>query len=85
MGRCQQGCLLAVLGKVNGRPAAVGAMDVSSAGDRTVAAVSWRRSPGLLGLAWLWRNSSAPPGTLPEPATTTTTAAKCLSSSFPEN
>lgn len=85
MGRCQRGRLLAVLGKVNGYPAAVGAMDVSSAGDRAVAAVSWRRSPGLLGLAWLWRNSSAPPGALPAPASATSNAAKCLSSSFPEN
>lgn len=69
MGCRQQGHLLAVLGKVNGYPAAVGAMDVSSAGDCAVAAaVSWRRSPGLLGLALLWRNSSVPPGTLPATA-----------------
>lgn len=32
------------------------------------AAVSWRRSPGLLGLALLWRNSSVPPGALPATA-----------------
>lgn len=69
MGCRQRGHLLAVLRKVNGRPAAVGAMDVSAAGDCAVAAtVSWRRSPGLLGLALLWRNSSAPPGALPAAA-----------------
>lgn len=44
-------------------------MDVSAAGDCAVAAaVSWRCSPGLLGLALLWRNSSVPPGALPAAA-----------------
>lgn len=37
--------LLNVLGKVNGRPAAVGAMDVLVVGDVLVAAVSWRLLP----------------------------------------
>lgn len=77
-GRRQPGRVLAAPGRGRG-PAAVGAMDVRAAGDR---AVSWRCSPGLLGLARLWRSSPPPPGALPAPASA---AAKCLSSSFPEN
>lgn len=67
MGRCQRGHLLAAPGKVNGRPAAVGDGCVVGGGPRS-RAVSWRRSPGLLGCTWLWRSSPAPPGAPPAPA-----------------
>lgn len=65
-GCCQHGRLLTVPEKVNGRPAAVGVRWMS----RRQGTARWplsagARSPGLLGLTLLWRNSSAPPGTLP--------------------
>lgn len=44
------------------------AMDVSAAGDPRWPLSAGARSPGLLGLALLWRNSSVPPGTLPATA-----------------
>lgn len=60
--------LLNVLGKVNGRPAAVGAMDVLVVGDVWSLLSAGACSPGLLGLTLLWRNSSVPPGVLPAAA-----------------
>lgn len=61
-------CLLNVLEKVNGRPAAVGAMDVLVVGDVWSLLSAGACSPGLLGLTLLWRNSSVPPGASPAAA-----------------
>lgn len=78
------GRLLTVLEKVNGRPAAVGPRWMCwRQGTARSPLSAGACSPGLLGLALLWRNSSVPPGTLP--AARTAAAAKCLSSNFPEN
>lgn len=60
--------LLNVLEKVNGRPAAVGAMDVLVVGDVWSLLSAGACSPGLLGLTLLWRNSSVPPGASPAAA-----------------
>lgn len=84
MGCRQRGRLLTVPEKVNERPAAVGPPWMCwRQGTARSPLSAGACSPGLLGLALLWRNSSVLPGTLP--AARTAAAAKCLSSSFPEN
>lgn len=67
-GLLSAGRLLNVLEKVNGHPAAVGAMDVLAVGDVRSLLSAGACSPGLLGLTLLWRNSSVLPGALPAAA-----------------